>query len=273
MEKAVSIFFKRFRSVLSKRIFYPLMNLKFMLFGMPKSEEKCIQEYFKTYNAKRYLASYANNGIKRVFIQIGMDKTASTTIQHFLVENQDWLHSHSADYKSDWGTENHSVPIMSLLREQPEKIQEHILRRYDKRKIAEYNYRNLISLCKGIRACPFETYIFYGEGICSFTQKEFMRFRDLLKALMPEAGIKLMYCTRSNTGYASSAYQQAMKTGRFQNCDDTVNIYSGIYEKRIKNAVKVFGKDRLSVYKFEDAVNHIYGPVGYFIDKIGLPAS
>lgn len=243
-------------------------DLRYLLLGIPSNEENRIIQYLKSRNANRYLSAYSNNRIKTVVVQIGMDKTASSSIQEFLSQNQQLLYTYSIEYRTDWGSNNHSIPIKSIVSENPKKIYQHIIMNLDKNQILTYNQKNLLSLCRGISESRQETYVFFGEGICSLTVNEYMRLKNLLSTLMPHADIKIFHCVRSNIGYASSAYQQAIKMGRYH--DNLPYMYSKLYRNRIKNAMQVFGRERLFIYAFEKTLLHPYGPVGYFLEKIGV---
>lgn len=265
--KVLSILKIKFQEI----ILYPISELECRLFGIPENEEALIKKYFRSRNAKRYLAAYSNDGIGKVNVQVGMDKTASSSIQEFLDQNQQLLHTHSVEYKSDWGGNNHSIPLKSIVSSRYGKIYHQIVSGNDKEQITAYNRRNLLSLCRGIKASNQETYVFFGEGICSFTKKEYQIFKDMLAVLMPNAEIRIFHCVRYNTEYASSAYQQAIKMGRYH--EDAVKRYSNLYWKRINNALQVFGKKKVFVYAFEETVKHELGPVGYFLDNIGVSTS
>jgi hypothetical protein len=218
------------------------------------------------------LATYANPKIKRVIIQMGMDKTATTSIQLFLSRNRAWLNENDLEYKTDWGADNHSVPLKSLLSDHPEKIYWHIVSGHKDQQVRAYNDKNLRALAEGIKACQQESYIFFGEGICGFKVKELRRLKQLIHTLMPVAKIELLYCVRSNTGYASSGYQQAVRMGQSYSRLKLIQVYSNIYFRRIIRAMFVFGKKNMQVYKFEDTKRHAFGPVGYFVEKIGACA-
>jgi hypothetical protein len=245
----------------------------FSIWGLPSEEVDCIKRYFKTHNAERYLSSYANHRIERVVMQIGMDKTASSSVQTFLDENRALLHQNKIEYKTDWGGNNHSVPLKSIVAENPQNIYHHMASGWDSETIDAYNSVNLLSMCKGIRDCQQKTYVFYGEGICSLKKSEYERLQSLLNILMPNGEIKILYCVRSNIGYASSAYQQAVKLGRYHDEDEQLKRYSNLYEKRLINAIKVFGENRIDVYAFEDTLIHEFGPVGFFLEKLGIDSS
>jgi len=214
--------------------------------------------------------AYSNPRINRVIIQMGMDKTATTSIQLFLSQNRQWLHQNSLEYRTDWGADNHSIPIMSLVSANPEEIYWHIVSGHGTEEIQTYNDKNFSALCKGVRDCQQETYIFFGEGICGLSIDELYRLKEMIEALMPQANVGLLYCVRSVSGYASSGYQQAIKMGRFYTDSRLVFIYSNIYFRRMIRAMAIFGKNRMTVYRFEDALRHEYGPVGYFIEKLDV---
>jgi len=246
-----------------------MIDLDYFIFGLPSKEIDRIKKYLKTYNADRYLPEYANKKIKKVVIQAGMDKTATTSIQLFLSRNTSWIHQKSIEYKTDWGANNHSVPLKSIFSNRPECIPWHIFSNHNKKNIKDFNIKNLLALCKGIKECKQETYVFFGEGICSFSVAELKNFKRLIRIVMPDAKIDFLYCVRSNSGYASSGYQQAVKSGRYYNNEDIVKRYSKIYFKRIIRAMLVIGKENMLLYRFEDTLKHEFGPVGFFLEKIG----
>ncbi len=218
-----------------------------------------------------FMKHYSNSGIKKVVVQMGMDKTASTSIQVFLSRNREWLNKNSHEYRTNWGSDNHSVPLKSLVHKKPDKIYWHVVSGHDKDEVARYNMRNLSALCKGVKECRRETYIFYGEGICGFHFNELKVFKKLIKTLMPDAKIDILYCVRSIPGYASSGYQQAVRMGDSFSKKRLLMVYSNIYFRRLIRAIMIFGKKCISVYKFEETLTHEFGPVGYFIMKLGIP--
>lgn len=216
------------------------------------------------------LSEFSNSKIKRVVLQIGMDKTATTSIQLFLSENRPWLNQNSLEYRTDWGANNHSVPLKSIVSKNPEKIYWHIVLDHSNEQILDYNYGNLLALCNGIKTCQSENYIFFGEGICGFRIHELENLKKLINTLMPQARIEVLFCARSIIGYASSGYQQAVRMGRSYSENKLLVVYSNIYFRKLFRVVKVFGKKRIKVYRFEDTKKHKYGPVGYFIQLLGI---
>jgi hypothetical protein len=272
IEEIPEKFIRRGRNIVKKAIFSLVDEYEYRVKGMPTEERDVMIRYLKSRRAKRYLSTYANERIRRVVIQIGMDKTASTSIQSFLHQNQDLLQQHSIEFRADWGSDNHSIPLKSMVAEEPEKIYHHIVSNLSRKEIEEYNAKNLRILCQGIKGSEEETYVFFGEGICSFRKVEYKTLQNMLAVLMPNAAVEILYCARSNVGYASSAYQQAVKMGRYHDINDQIWRYSQLYKKRLKNAIKAFGKEKISVYQFEDTVKHPFGPVGYFMEKLGVDA-
>lgn len=105
------------------------------------------------FNDEKKISKCSNPNIKRVIIQMGMDKTATTSIQVFLSRNSSWLNKHSFAYKTDWGADNHSVPLRSLVSRKPGKVHWHIISGNSDKEIREYNTKNLSALCQGIRDC------------------------------------------------------------------------------------------------------------------------
>ena len=216
------------------------------------------------------LSAYANPMIKRVVIQMGMDKTATTSIQLFLSRNRVWLNENDLEYRTDWGADNHSVPLKSLVSKTPEKIHWHIVSGHSEEEVRVYNEKNLLALARGVQACQQGTYIIFGEGICGFKIHELRKLKKLIAVLMPMAKIELLYCVRSNRGYASSGYQQAVRMGQSYGRLKLIGVYSNIYFRRMIRAILVFGRKRMQVYEFEDTKRHAFGPAGFFIEKLGV---
>ena len=215
------------------------------------------------------LQDFSNPNIERVVLQIGMDKTATTSIQLFLSENRPWLNRNSLEYRTDWGANNHSVPLKSMLSRDSQKIYWHVVSGHDAAWIAEFDYRNLLALCEGIKECKSKTYIFFGEGICGFKIHELKNLKKLLAVLMPRARVEILFCVRSVEQYASSGYQQAIRMGRAYDEKRMMLVYSNIYFRKLFRVLLIFGKRRLTVYPFEETTKHPYGPIGYFIQRLG----
>lgn len=247
-------------------------EIPFRVQGVPPEDKTCIEKYFVSHNAARYLQRFTNQNVRRIIMQVGMDKTGSSSVQGFLYRNGDYLRQYSCEYKSDWGRMNHSLPIKSLVSYNPSRIYQHRARNRSKQQVAQYNYNNLMSLCSGIQGCSQSTYILYGEGICSLNKSEHRLLIQLLQILIPNAQMEILFCVRSHVGYASSAYQQTLKMGRYFTDQKKVIQYSNLYKKRIAKLIDVYTHDKLTIYRFEDAVQHSLGPVGYFLELIGIPS-
>ena len=140
----------------------------------------------------------------------------------------------------------------------------------DKEQCSKYNKANLENLLLGIKHTNCSKYIFHGEGISGFSVKELMRLKELIKVTMPNSEIHIIYCVRERISYAASAYQQAVKMGLFFNEIIIVKNYVNIYKKRITNLIKVFGKRSLVIYTFEDSIKSKGGPIGYFLNFVGI---
>jgi hypothetical protein len=232
-------------------------------------DQKSIESKMLLYTNQQ-LSEFSNPTIKRVVIQIGMDKTASTSIQFFLARNREWLNQNSVEYRTDFGAKNHSVPLKSILSDTPENIYWHIVSNHSAKQINEYNRKNSLSLCTGIRDCRQETYVFFGEGICGFKTQELKNLKRLIKILMPQASTEILFCVRSVSNYSSSGYQQAVRMGRTYGEISLITKYSNIYFRRLLRPLLIFGKKNITVYKFEDTITHEFGPAGFFVELLGL---
>ena len=80
----------------------------------------------------------------------------------------------------------------------------------------------------------------------------------------------ILYFVRNPVSYYTSLCQQYLKNGRGTISDFMVKQNFLIYKAVIRKFAAVFGDDSIKVCQFEEACNHPYGPVGYFLGSIGI---
>ena len=239
-----------------------------------KNEKKSLPARIKKYLKK--CRSYIKNEffadsspIDKVFIHVGMHKTGTTSIQGTLFKNNGILHKNNILYSKQWGR-NHSVPVRNIWDDNPEAYHINIKMGLSKRKIKKVNKSYKKRFCNEIRNTKLNTLVLSGEGICKMDKKNLMEFKSFLLSVLPNAKIEILICLREPVAYIASAYLQAVKGGGGKSIDAQIKICKSLYRKRIDKFVELFGKDKVTIYKFEDALKHQYGLVACFLELIGV---
>ena len=114
-------------------------------------------------------------------------------------------------------------------------------------------------------------YIFSGEDLYHLTYKNMNRARELLELLIPNCEIRVIFVIRNYHSFMNSSTQQAAKGGRTEKeILKTRHKKGEFFCKAIRNIRNVFGPENLTVYTFEESLQHKWGPVGFFMEQIGL---
>lgn len=206
-----------------------------------------------------------NSHIKNIFLHIGMSKTATSSIQDTLYENRDWLERNNYFYSNKL-PKNHSDTFRMLCWDHPEVQHTSIKLGLNAEKIKLINKQNTHTINQEISKTNCSNIIFSGESISAFEPNELNRCKSFLNDLIPSANIYIIISTRNPIDYISSLVQQRKRTssrGRNKN-------FSFLYESIFEKLFKTFGKESIIAYSFEKACQHERGPVGHFLNLIGI---
>jgi len=206
-----------------------------------------------------------NNHIKNLYLHVGMSKTATSSIQDTLYANRELLEQNNYFYSKKL-PKNHSDTFRMLCWDSPENQHTSIKLGLDAEKIKLINKQNIDIIYQEISETSCSNVIFSGESISNFTPHELDKCKTFLNNLAPAAKIHIVISTRNPIDFLNSLVQQRKRTssgGREKNFDL-------LYESKFKKLFTVFDKSSVIAYKFEDACQHKFGPVGHFLHVIGI---
>ena len=206
-----------------------------------------------------------NSHIKKIFLHVGMSKTATSSIQDTLYLNRNQLEKCDY-YYCEKLQKNQSDTFRMLCWDKPELQHTSIKLGLDAEKIKLINKQNLDVISQEISETTCSNIIFSGESISAFEPHELQRCKSFLNNLAPEATIYIVISTRNPIDYINSLVQQRKRTSSRGRNKSFYFLYESIFEKLLN----VFGKKHIIAYSFENACRHLLGPVGHFLNAIGI---
>ncbi|MFD1884901.1 hypothetical protein [Paenibacillus wenxiniae] len=209
--------------------------------------------------------------IQEIIIHAGMHKTGTTSIQETLFAHADQLKQRDLLYPTCWPS-NHSIPIFSLFKRDPSYF-ENIVEERSRQEIEHTRQHFMRVLQQEIATSTPTRLVLSGENISLLTYRELRSFRLFLQNITGyRVPIRVIVCVRHPVPWLISATQQRLKSGQHLQTILDVKmraIIPQLFQQRIGNLMRVFGKKALTVYSFDDAVQSVYGPVGYFLQQLG----
>ena len=208
-----------------------------------------------------------------VYLHVGMHKTGTTSIQRSLQGYDDKKIRYA-----DLGLSNHSVFIKTIFGRLADEYEVHKAVGRDKKDVealsAQYR-KQLISELKS----RSRTLVISGEDIGILSSDEVADVRDFL--LQYSDSVRVVGYVREPYGYASSMFQQDVKTGLSE-----LETRAPRYRFKFEKFLKVFGEENCEIVRFEPrafpgkcAVNDFCRRLGVdtrLIDRVrendGLPA-
>jgi len=213
--------------------------------------------------------------IKRVILHLGMTKTGSTSIQHTLFKNSSLLEKNGFRYLTEWG-ENHYLILHHMF--SPIHASHLEINSYGKT-LTNEERENLIKtkcdmMLNVINTTECETLIISGEYdwdlIYDSTIAKIKFFYEQYFKLI-DINIFIILFIRTPLDWYISSLQQDLYTGSYRKTIDYFEDKTKQYQGLV-NIQKNFS-DSLVLIKFEDAITHKNGLLGYFLESIGFPAS
>jgi hypothetical protein len=216
--------------------------------------------------------------IKNLYLHIGLPKTATSTIQLVLKNEEKLLkelgYLFPVFYLDAKPITNHSVPFISLFSNSPTKYYFNVLEGITApEKVLEVNsdyltqFNNMLDNFKG------ENLIISGEGISDLFYPGLLRLRNFFyEKFGKDLNVKVIVFVRNPVNRVQSSIQQRVKSGLIlKDIYSTVIEYSdSFYEKSFTKFLNVFAKDQIDVIRFEDAIEHPDGPAGLFLNVVGI---
>ena len=201
----------------------------------------------------------------KLFLHIGLHKTASSSFQLSCARNRSTLLKQNLNYPlldcpgtSHQKINNHSIPLYSLYTSHPEHYPVHLRWGVHDFQPVNRSYQQQLeeALNQG------EDLLLSGEDIASLEADELQRLVGDLRS----SGRQLvtLACVRSPYAFHCSQVQQQVKDGVAMN---PVGLCP--QRHRISKLKQVFGKS-LHWIPFAEACRHAQGPVGAFLDFCGI---
>lgn len=207
-----------------------------------------------------------------VYLHMGANKTASTSIQCTLFKNREVLKDMGEGYlfSKAWGL-NKTKALRYLCVGNHIDLKVRIKKKFGEAGIVEYNRQIMDDLIAEVGDYKGRNFIFSGEDLFRFRRNEMNRLREMLEWLIPNCEIKVIFVIRNFISYMNSSTQQAAKGGRIEREVLRTRLKKGEFFKiAIANISHIFGADRLMLYTFEESLKHTQGPVGFLLEQIGL---
>lgn len=194
---------------------------------------------------------------KEVVLHIGLHKTGTTSIQHFLQDHRAELQAQGVDfYQGMVFPENHVELHVAAMRPERESGYK------NRSKVVvndEYIYKVRQRIRRFIRDSPCEKFLFSNEGLSLLRHKDEI---DRLCSFVQADKVKVIVFLRAPEAYLASYASQLMKhPGTLQNeiLSDSF-AYTGHdswltkYEERLEPFKAAFGPGQVAVEDYDDAV-------------------
>lgn len=214
--------------------------------------------------------------INKIILHIGVHKTASTTIQNTLFNDRSKLAEAGFLYPEfragDISISNHSIPFYSLFREQPEKYHFNVSCGYTNSEaintLHEDYGRQLRRQIKGFKG---ETLVISGEDISHLQKDELEKLRRyFLEMTHPGASFQVvLMCRHPVSRFRSFLQASICNFGIPMNKAIEYHLLRNkLYSNITSNFSEVFGRENISVIKYEDAITYRHGPAGALLAVI-----
>ena len=205
--------------------------------------------------------------MKQVIIHPGFHKTATTSIQETCAINKDKLAERGFYYPifnlDHRVITNHSIPFYSLFSSEPDQY--HINVRWGINP-QEANKKYEEQLNKVLKQ-KYEHIIISGEDISELSQLELERMRKTIEFYGYD--IRIITVVRSPLSAINSMIMETVKNGyTIEDLNLTSNTDKSKIITKIETIESVF--PQAEFFSFQDLLNHEYGPVGYFLEIIGV---
>lgn len=199
--------------------------------------------------------------MNEVILHVGFAKTASTSIQNALAQNRDVLRKAGVAYARFTldGREitNHSLALTYLFTDRGKTHHVHVKKGLDEE---EQRARAHAELDKALKDSPGKLVI-SGEEVPFLDSIELERLRDFF--ISRGVKLRLIGLVRPTVAFLSSLAQQFVKSGM------PLSVASNKTPMRLcKHLAKTFPD--VEFYSFGDACAHKDGPVGFFLETIGV---
>lgn len=216
-----------------------------------------------------------NRITKEVVLHIGLPKTGSTSIQETLFRQK----SKRYYYPKSWGP-NHGQNLTHLLKGNYHRNTTDLI--FSKDHLNFRDEKNLKKLRTELSAHCFNKLVFSSEEFYLFSELDLIQLKMDLQSLFSEkTNITVVAYVRNPIDLLTSAFQQITKMRPYFKFQSMENITPYAYlnlndlsdflsapDLYFEKFIRVFGRENIKLFKFEDTLLHPYGPVGFFCQTI-----
>lgn len=196
----------------------------------------------------------------KLVLNIGMHKTGSSAIQESFRSFARGGHAYL-----DIGNPNHSAIYATMFMDKPEDYAAHRKNTRDPSQVAEIKAKFFRRIEKFVKKQPTDiTLLSSGEDLVLLQQRELEKLRDWAEALFDE--IEIIGYARPPVSFMTSSLQQRVKGGVKWKIDKLYPNYRDKFEK----FDSVFGRDRVTLVKFDRATLHAGDVVLDFARRAGV---
>lgn len=196
---------------------------------------------------------------RRLILHAGMQKTGSTTIQHFL---DGGVLRNARYFKGP--KPNHSLLYLLLFGDNPESHRSHRLHGRSREETLKLRAAQLDALAAELDASDIATHVFSGERVSKSSRAEMERCRDFFARWFAE--IEVYAYIRSPVKFAASMFQQHLKFGNMPTIENCLPNY----RDRVGNLDAVFRRDHVHLRAFDAVDARIPDILPDFLDWTGL---
>lgn len=220
--------------------------------------------------------------ISKIILHIGVHKTATTTIQNTLTNEREKLAALGVLYPLFYAKElifnNHSIPLFSLFSQYPERY--HINKTHGfttKDAIQQLHQGYCDQLREQVSSFSGDTLVLSGEDLSNFKSQNLNKLKTFLQEVT-QPGVKIqvvVVCRHPVTRFRSSVQFTVSNFGmRMKKAIEFHSVRKNQYQRLVNNFITVFGRENISVLKYEDMLVHPFGPAGAFLEMINpsIPA-
>ena len=209
---------------------------------------------------------------RTIFLHVGMQKTASSSIQQTLHNNKNILCKNSYLYPSSWSAW-HVKEFGDMFPDETEESRRNIF--HNRNKLTTFEKKNLQNhtiekLYQEVIDKKLDNLILSAESLVLFSHKTIFKLNQLLSKKFNTTNIRIILYVKEKNQFMNSIVQQYIKSAIDFNIEDVIAKYNSCYYDSIYKFYKVFGKKNVTVLKFEETCQDDFGPVGFFLKTIGL---
>jgi len=229
--------------------------------------KEMILEEWKSQSSIENRYSKREERMKTLYLHIGYYKTATTSIQKTIYSSRDTLKELDYLYPKCW-SDNHTISACSAFRDTKKPIHKfHIKKNRTVEQVHYINHNNKENIMKEVNESTCNNIIISGEGIIDLDQEELEDLKTFIQTELNISKIIVVVSVRDVVSQATSGLQERAKSGN----NNMKAKGKDIFVEKIARAIDIYGKENLKVYKFEDACQNEFGPVGHFCEQIGIP--